>query len=382
MDNLYLSNYYDNTKLIYDFFDALFKIKRKNSGKSKEDVLSDLGISFSTYRGKKSNGIMSNEYLDILLKYFTVELPNYNYKNKYESCIRKIYYKSLYKSTDDLKLYLDEIENYINHNNLIKPIFVLMKIFGYINLPYTYDELKSMLDEDIQYIKHFNEDFFYDEFKVIFLCVLTYFRIKYNFNDISEILKINRRTSGVYYQIKASVSYLNKNDYEALIYYQKALQEYEKENIHIRVVISINNIALIYNNLNEYKLALDNTYKVINYIYSDYKILYISYLLQHHFLSLLMLEKYKEIIGIYSSLSDYSIFTPTSIVILIIALYINNREDEINDIYSNFIGNKNVDVVMRLITKLDYNILNDFSNLEQFIAISNHIKKTKMLHKK
>lgn len=283
--------YYYSTKQKYCFFDRLI-----DSEQGQKDVkLYNMGISYSTYRGNKANNILYLETFNILLKYFGVKNIDENKKDKYELCINKIYYNSLYKYTDSLKYYLEEIQLYIDDNNYLKPIFVLFKVLGYMNYTYTYDELVKILSKDIEYLLIFKKLYFVDDYELIYLSIMHYFKQTLNYSNLYSMVEKPNKYRWIYFQTTATLEYLNFNDYEALIYYDKALKEFEEYNILERKLHVINNISLIYNNLHKYDFSLSYSNKVIEYVFSDCESKWITYILQNYLYSLYMLHKSEEI---------------------------------------------------------------------------------------
>lgn len=349
-----LDDYFLFTKKYYLFFDNLFRIKKEN----KKDILKELGIGGSSYRNDKLKPIVKNNTKSLLIKYFEYEEVNIDYKEKYEKCISKIYYTSYYKKVDELESLLEELETYINHNNYLKPLFVLFKVFGIINFNKRLSSMKKELKSELEYLSLFNNDYFMDKYKLIYLSILYYFNYKTDLVLLDNLSLKHKDVNWIAYNIRASYNYVKENDYEALIFYQKALDNY-KASINIeRTLITISNISYIYNNLKKYDISYDLTSSIIGYVCSSRNEKWIKDLALHYLYSLFQLGNYKEIMEFYNLLIfDIKMLKSVSAIICILASYYCNQYEKAEGIINEFKNDLNVKTICDYLDKKDSDIL-------------------------
>lgn len=363
-----LDEFFEETQKYYYFFDALFKRK----GGNKANALHAVGISDSSYRTERLKKNVNNENIPILLKYFDYQNISIDKKNSYEICLSKIYHSGFYRQTEELKILLTELEEYILDNNYLKPLFLLFKAYAYMHFDTRFSERKQLLIEDLEYIEYFTNDYFTKELRVIHQCVLLYYNMNYNLNKLeSDILKYPN-IRWLYYNTRGNRAYFEKNDLEAILYYQEALKEFQRAYNIERSLLTIANISLIYNTLGKYLFSLERLEDAVTYVHSSKNELWIKGITQHYLFSNYMLKRYKEILRFY----EIIIFKPESLisvsaVICILAAYKLNCLDKAEEIIICHKDDYNVKIVLNYINKNERNIL---SNLEKNPYISEIVK--------
>lgn len=332
-----LDDYYKITNRYYYFFDGMFKINND----SKEIMLESLGVAPSTYRtNRKSEKIKNDKHL-ILLDYFHVSNNLFD-KEIYEATLSELYLCVYYKKYDDVENNLLKLDEYINQNNYLKPLFVLfkamIKLFDRNN-----NFLQRTLDsftEEIEFLQNFPIEYFSNEFKDLYniiFYVMNYYK-KQNLNIYTN--KDFGFLNWMYYQLRGAMSFYYENYYETLYYYEKANDIYIKQYNVLRHYINIINISHIYNVLGQSQKAYDTIMPMIEF--SNYNSLgdlndgnaYINY-----FMTLFLLGKYEEIFKLYDDpdFNDNRQSRYSDLILLIISKKMGLKKDQINQkVISNF----------------------------------------------
>ncbi len=313
---LSLEEYFNPLKY-YDFFDELFYYEVNN----KEKIISDLGIKFSTYRVLKSRKQIDSDTINKLSLYFNINKIDQSEQRKHEILISRIYYEAYYKQMNSLIKLLDELEVYITKNNYLKPILVLMKVYGYLNLEKRISEL-NILKPELEYLSKFRGKYFNGHFKLFQQAILYFFGYKIDAIKLKALASDNEKYSWFYYNLLGSYYYHKGKDNEAILYYYESLMQYQATHNEIREINVRSNIACIYNILGNYSMSLRYTSQVLEYAYSSKNELYVSYLTQHYLYAMYMLNKKEEIKDFVDILVfDKQKLNIVSAVICILTLY-------------------------------------------------------------
>ena len=359
---------YFNLLKYYDFFDELFYYEDN----TKAAIISKLGIKYSSYRVLKTRNQIDDNIITKLCSYFKINKIESTKQIEYEILILRIYYEGYYKQKNSLKVLLNKLEDYINENNYMKPILVLMKVYGYLNLEISIDEMQ-VLKPDLEYIAKFRKDYFMGCFKLIQQTILLFFDYKINEVKLKNIVLENENYSWFYYNLLGSYYYMKANDNKALSYYYEALLQYQKYHNEIREINTRSNIAYIHNILGNYSVSLRYTEQVLEYAYSSKNELYVSYLTQHYLFSKYMLDRNDEIKDFVDIISyDKKKLNIVSAIICILSLH------EIAPIITNELINIfSYDKDIKIIEEYLYNNKNSINQITQTPYLVRLVQKAK-----
>ena len=76
------------------------------------------------------------------------------------------------------------MEEYILDNNYLKPLFLLFKAYAYMHIEERLSVKKKLLNEELEYLEYFTNDYFAHEIRVIHQCVLLYYNMNYKLNKL------------------------------------------------------------------------------------------------------------------------------------------------------------------------------------------------------
>ena len=283
-----LEEYFERTPKYYHFFDGLFVYEKK----LKKDVLKEIDVYENSYRVERTRPLVNNANKKLILDYFKYNDVDHESRLKYEICISKIYYCSYYLKLDVLRELLKEIDTYINEKNYLRPLFTLFKIFGTIPFYNDFEEVKDLFTEEINYLKSFaRTKNFSEELAYLYKVVLLHFEKNTNMLELDEYSNIYRELRWFDYTIRANYYYFKDKDFDSLMYYNAALEEYNLSYNVERQLRTINNIAAAYNNLGKYQLSLNVTEKVIKYAFSQEYNEWIEAIAMHYLFSIYMLKR-------------------------------------------------------------------------------------------
>lgn len=374
---LKLNKYLDNPKMIYDYANALLHIKKSNNkGLTFEKMLHELAIEYSSYRRDKCNNILTdNCNVDIIYSHFKQSRKISNVlKEKYEYCIKKIYYNSYFRTIDKIKPYLDMVEEYIEHNNYFKPILILFKILGYMNLPYPIDQLRKLLIDELDYLYYFKTSYFEDEYKLLYLSIMHYFDYNTDNRIKNSLLKKHKEYSWIYYNTLASNYYKNKEFDKALTNYNMVLEIYTEAKNLERQIITVSNIACIYNLLEQYDATIRALGDAINYAYSEDNSIWIKNIIQHYVHASFMLEEYNNILFLVSDeIFDITKLNSPSAVICIYVFYLNGIYNKSQEIINYFNKDLNVSCICEYINTSDITYLRQLEDVKVFNDLKENI---------
>ena len=356
-----LADYFERTQKYYYFFDGLIAYEKK----LKKDVLKTVDIYEVSYRADRLKPKVKNRNRNILLKHFNYNEIDMNSQIKYEICISKIYYCTYYVKLDVLKELLEEIDVYIAENNYLKPLFILFKIFGTIPFYNHISQLQSMFLEDINYLKSFiKTNYFTNEFAYLYSIIMLYFNVENNMQKLDEYSNTFRELRWLDYTIRANYYYLQKKDNDSLMYYNAALDEFNKAYNIDRSLRVVSNIAAAYNNLDKYQFSINVTEKVIKYAFSQEVNVWIKSIAMHYLFSNFMLKRYNEVIEFYNVIVfNEEFLNEVSIIIIILSAFNLKKLNLVNNLIELHKDSKNVKLFLSAIECIGKNKVIDLSGI-------------------
>lgn len=273
---------YKLTKFSFIYFDLLFK----ETVNTKESILKDLKIVYSTYRKcrhkEQEAGI---EIVKRLNKYFNINELDINKISYYENLLSRTIEKIYYRDKTVYEIELNELNECINDNNILKPTFELFKL--YINMTdvsksrtYIVDYLGNKYKNIKKYIDVFNDDVL----SIYYIVDVFYKKLDdIDINNIDIMCDKYPYIKGLVYPILSTKYFVVENYDRSLIYAMKAKEVYEREcNINrlLTIKCNISNLHLIlkqyYNALNNIEEAV-SMYYLFNqedYMFSNFKSVY------------------------------------------------------------------------------------------------------------
>ena len=323
-----LDDYFKKTRNYFTFIDGVFKL----TSSKKKDVFDKLLIPDSTYRTNrlKEKAKYKWSYLPIL-EYFGYKDVNPNDQRKYELLLAKIYHNAYYKDMESLKKLSIELDEAINENNFLKPVFVLFRIFIKSMSINHYSEQQQETKEDMEFICYFRKDYFTEEFLFMYQMFSFYFGKNVNNIELENYAVKYPKLLWLYYLLRGSYNYLHKNDIEALSYYELLVDVLWKDFNIERFSIFTSNLAFIYNYQGKYSLSLEKSSKLVPYaIVTDNASEHNRYSIKHYIFSLYMLNKFDEIIELFEVLNDISFLDDIYIVVIMVVNKLNHIIYSIN----------------------------------------------------
>lgn len=312
-----LDDYFKKTRNYFTFIDGVFKL----TSSKKKDVFDKLLIPDSTYRTNrlKEKAKYKWSYLPIL-EYFGYKDVNPNDQRKYELLLAKIYHNAYYKDMESLKKLSIELDEAIDENNFLKPVFVLFRIFIKSMSINHYSEQQQDTREDLEFVGYFRKDYLTEEFLFMYQMFRFYFGKNVNNIELENYAVKHPKLLWLFYLLKGSFNFLNKNDVEALSYYELLVDVLWKDFNIKRFSIFTSNLAFIYNYQGKYSLSLEKSSKLVPYaIVTDNASEHNRYSIKHYAFSLYMLNKFDEIIELFEVLNDISYLEDIYVVIFMIA---------------------------------------------------------------
>ena len=155
---------YKGTIIYFHFFDAYIKLFEKG----KEDLFNELYINNSSYRRcrDKEQGV-GPEIITKLANYYDLKELDNNEIDAYEIYLNDLYSKIYYKDNRNFENDLKKLEDIISEQNMLFPIFKLMKLLMLLNSKKSVDYIYNENLDDYYYIKKFT--FFFKNLRKTFL---------------------------------------------------------------------------------------------------------------------------------------------------------------------------------------------------------------------
>ena len=317
-----LDDYFKKTRNYFTFIDGVFKL----TSSKKKDVFDKLLIPDSTYRTNrlKEKAKYKWSYLPIL-EYFGYKDVNPNDQRKYELLLAKIYHNAYYRDVCALEKLAIQLDEAINENNFLKPVFVLFRVLvKYITNNKFSDQYQKLLD-DMEYIYNFRKDYLTEELSFMFQMFRLYFGNSVNNLELENYAVKHPKLLWLFYLLKGSYNYLHNKDDEALSYYELLLDIFWKDFNIERFSVFTSNVSFIYNIRCKYSLSLEKSSKLISYSLATDNISENNkYSIKHYLFSLYMLNKSDEIIELFEVIDDISFLGDIYIVIFMLINKINH----------------------------------------------------------
>lgn len=356
-----LEDYFERTQKYYYFFDGMMTYEKK----LKKDVLKEVDVYENSYRVERLRPLVKNANKKLLLDYFKYNATDPNSRLKYEICISKIYYCSYFLKLDILKELLLELELYIAENNYLKPLFLLFKVFGTIPFYNDMEEVKGIFENEIKYLKAFRKTkYFTDELDYLYKVVLLHFDVDVNILELDEYSNIFRELRWFDYTIRANYYYFKDKNFDSLMYFNAALDEFNKAYNVERQLRSISNIGLAYNMLDKYQLSINVTEKVIKYAFSQEVSIWIRAIAMHYLFSNYMLRRYDEVLEFYNVIVlKENFLNQVSIIIIIVSAFKLGKIDLVSGLIERNKHLNNVRLFLMVVESTDKNEIIDLSTM-------------------
>lgn len=339
-----LKCYFEDRRIYFYYFDGLCKIKKQKQ----KNVFELLDINENTYRANRLNpSKKSIIYINKLSNYFNVDILPIENEKELDQFVSGVLYAVYYKIHESMKIYLKKINKLLENDNNLSPVLLLIKIFIIINSGDTFSNIKSNCSYDIEKLKFFeNSNYYQDEFqflsRVILFCFGMYNDIEYldKYSDVYPML------SWLYYNVRASLSFVEHKDINAIVYYYQALEIYKRTFNIERAISAINNLALQMNIIKEYSISLKELEKVIYYVYSLPLEGPANNISLHYVYAKYMQNQFDDIIIMYQRLIN-KLINPNPIMISMIMLSADklNFKDLFNELYLRY-KNKYIDAFL------------------------------------
>lgn len=309
MKKFHLDIYKETRQYLY-LYDVLMKDEIIN----KDYFLADLGINPGSYRrAKVTEQKIGKEIVEILARKFELSLVNTEEVDELEELANNVFYEINYKDYDNYEEYLLKIDFELKKNNLLFPIFLLLKLFLLLNtqnsLKDTIEDNRPLFNELKKFKKFFNNEL---------LEIYEYLTIVYSEN-IKKELANKKYSNGLSYSIIATKLFHIKSYYESLYFAQRAKLFFLSESNYKRVIYTnftiLNNLSFVLDFDEYYKLAHEQLHTLKSFGCSGFEL---NSTIKHLVVSSLALNKYKEVIKILENKEEVTI---TEMFCLIIAKY-------------------------------------------------------------
>ena len=330
-----LDKYYNLTRYKYVYADTLMTMNKVD----KPSFLHSLGIDYDVFRVEKARDKVNNLNVNKILEHYQINPIIDTNKSKYEKCINNMYYAIYFKEADNINKYIDELNIYIAENNYLKPLFVLFKTYGNMNIDNSIDDIRYIINNDLDYINNFRKNYYIDEFELIYEAVLIPFKEDKDLTKISNLGLKYEKLNWIHLVTKGAILYMSQKDNDAYRCYQALEKEFESTRNVERLMSIHSNMCFIHNSLGDYQESVKLTSKTIEYIYTSKKSIWVDNILMHYLFSNFMLGRYDDIIKLYSEeIFDISRLNWVTASICILASFLNkelNKASEIIDLFRN-----------------------------------------------
>lgn len=262
MKNIFSINlYFSSLKYMVYFYDILIK----NNSTTKESLFKELDISYMSYtRAIEYDSNAGRKIIKKLEKYFNINELDYSKENEYEDVVNSIISRFYYRG-DNLEEFVPILIKYIDENNYLKPIFLLLKLL--INLS-SNKSPEILLEENIE-LFHILRDYKKKYFTSPFIEIYKIIEISFNGDvlmDFDYETSYNENMFGLIYNAYSTNAYLSKN-YNLCLYYAKEARDYFLRDYNFMRVININlTYFLCLNYIGEYQKCLIEARKQLTYL--------------------------------------------------------------------------------------------------------------------
>jgi len=367
-----LDVYYNFTRRKYVFVDYLMDI---NEVKNKEELLLKFDIWYNTFRVEKSRERVKNNKIERVLTYYNVEPLLIGSKYKYEKCINELYYAIYFKEIDRIKACINVVNECIEDNNYLKPLFTMFRIYAHMNIGNDINEIYEMVSDDLKYIMKFKKNYFINEYEIIFES------IKHGLYKVDNLLKLNRLANEykslkwIYLSAAGTTYYFKEEDEKVISIYEELVEDFTFHNNTERLMIAYSNICYSYNKLRRFSKCIEVTEKCLPIIYSGRKSVWIDNVLLHYIYANYAIEKYDTIVNMFTTpiFNSDRFFWVTAFICILAANKINqiNRAQFIID---KFKDDANINLLLRYINEKNIKILYDVKMLSYIPDIIQKLK--------
>jgi hypothetical protein len=257
----------------------------------------------------------------------------------------------------------------------LKPLFILFKIYGNLYLTDGINNIKILIENDIQYICNFKKDYFVNEYEMIFES------IKYSVYGINNLINLNKLSTEypplkwIYLSALGTSYYFKAEDEKVISVYEELAEEYRFHNNNARLMQAYSNICFSYNKLKRFSKCIEFTQRCLPAIYSKQNYIAIDNILMHYVYANYVIEKYDEIVKVITNpLFDLKRVNTVTAFICILAAYKINLQTKVQFIIEAF---KEDDNILHLLEYLKTNSIKYLYNIKQWSYISDIIEKLK-----
>lgn len=316
-----MDSYFKDLKYMIYFYDVIIK----NSNMTKENLFTELEIPNMSYiRAKEDNTNAGRNVIAKLNSYFNINDLDYSRQKEYEKALDKIIYRFYYRG-ENIKEFEPILENYINENNYLKPLFSLLLLLiklVIINSPsIVMKENMDLYNE----VKKYKGSYFASPFKEIFTIVEIIFSNN-TFVEFDREMDIEENMKGILYNVYCTNAYLSKR-YDLCLYYAKECKEYLiKDNNYNRIsLVNLTYFACL-NMIGEYNKCFTESKKQLIYLtQTNQSQEFILSTEIHYYTACIGLRYYNEVIDSITQKNDYTI-TSSDYIFLLIASSHNKNE--------------------------------------------------------
>lgn len=287
-----MQSYFKDLKYMVYFYDILIK----QSEITKEALFKDLKISYMSYsRAVDNDSNAGREIINKLNNYFNITPLDYKKQNEYEVTLNAIIYRFYYRGND-----LNEFEpillEYIEENNYLKPLFLLLLLL--INLvsnksPQVLIKEKYELFNEL---KKYKGSYFTSPFAEMFTIIEILFSGK-ELIEFDKEIPFADNMRGLLYNVYASNAYLSKR-YDLCLYYARECKEHLLLDHNYKRLLSVNLMYLAcLNMIGEYAKCMKEAKAQILYLTEtkqSYEDVYLTEI--HYYTSCIGARDFNEII--------------------------------------------------------------------------------------
>lgn len=345
--------YFQDLKYMIYFYDVLIK----RSAITKEGLFKDLEIPYMSYtRAVDFDSSAGRNVINKLNNYFNIKELDYSKQNQYEDTLNSLLYRFYYRG-DDLNEFEPILLEYIEENNYLRPLFLLLLLL--INLvsmksPQVLIQEKQELFKEL---KQYKGTYFTSPFAEIFTIVEVLFSGK-ELIEFDKEIPFADNMRGLLYNVYSSNAYLSKK-YDLCLYYARECKDYllRDHNYKRIVLVNLTYFACL-NMIGEYaKCMNESRCQLLHLIESKqpYGLIYSTEL--HYYTSCIGARDYNEIINTISNKEEIN---SSEYIFLLIAashnkkLYIkylekykseayrfNDKQNDYINLIINYISKKN-----------------------------------------
>lgn len=211
--------YFNSLKYMIAFYDVLIKEK----GFTKEGLFDELNISYTSYtRAKEKDTTSSRIIIDKLNKYFNINELDYSKQDEYEETLNKVLNRFYYHGENILE-FEPLILKYIDDNNYLKPVFLLMLLLiksAVLKYPHGIFEDNEELYHELTRYKN---TYYVSPFLEIYT-ILDIFYSKHEYKEFDKEVVFKDNMKGLIYHAYCTNAYL-AGKYDLCLYYARECKD-------------------------------------------------------------------------------------------------------------------------------------------------------------